>query len=84
MIPVTFSESNKMLRRPENMTDEECMPLPVYCDGHQCISCWRMTWRERFAALWRGKIWLSVLGGQTQPPVWVSVERTPFLKPKEE
>ena len=69
--PIKFKESNKNLLKPSGMTDEECKSLPVYSDGEQCISCWKMSWRERFSALFIGKIWLAVHSGQTQPPTWV-------------
>lgn len=78
MTPSEFEHQTKVLNRPEGMTDEECGPLPVYSDGTQCISLWRMSWRERISALLFGRIWLSVLWGDTQPPVWLSAERTVF------
>lgn len=44
MIPIGFEESNVELQRPPNMTDKECRALPVFTDGKQCISKWRMSW----------------------------------------
>lgn len=69
MKPTHFDEANKTLLKPPGMTDEECGSLPVYNDGEQCISCWRMSLRERLAALLFGQVWLYVLSGETQPPV---------------
>ena len=46
--------------------------------GHQTVSCWRMTWRERLRVLLTGRVWLHVWG--RQPPVFVSGER-PELPP---
>ncbi len=83
MTPRVFPEANKELQKPPSMTDEECGPLPVYNDGEQSISCWQMTWRERLAALVFGRVWLGVLFGKTQPPVWLMCRRTAVLKQKE-
>ena len=69
MKPVSFDESNKVLSKPITMSDDECNPLEVFTDGQECISCWQPTLRERFYILFQGRIWLSVLSGQTQPPV---------------
>ncbi len=60
------------------MTEDECGPLPVYCDGEQCISLWQLSWRERISALIHGRVWLQVLSGETQPPVALSAQRTIF------
>ena len=38
------------------------------------------TWEERIKALLFGRVWLSVLSGRTQPPVWLSCCKTIFLK----
>jgi len=69
MEPVNFEHANKNLLKPQGMTDEECGSLPVYTDGKECISLWKMTWRERFSALFFGKVWLFIYSGFTQPPV---------------
>ena len=78
MKPIKFERANKNLLKPANMTDEECSSLWVYTDGNQCVSCWKMTWKQRIKALLYGRIWLSVLSGETQPPVWIDCEKTVF------
>jgi hypothetical protein len=78
MKPIKFKEANKNLLKPESMTDTECGSLWVYNDGKQCISCWKMTFKQRIKAILFGKVWLSVMGGQTQPPVWVDCDKTVF------
>ena len=84
MKPIKFKEANKNLLKPENMTDEECSSLWVYTDGEQCISCWKLSFKQRLSALIFGRVWLSVLSGQTQPPVWVDCKKTVFnLRTKE-
>jgi hypothetical protein len=74
MLPIKHAFANMTLSAPAGQ-EEEIEPLPVYMDGEQCISCWQMSWRERLSALFFGRVWLSVLGGRTQPPVWLWVTR---------
>ena len=76
---VRFPEANRNLLKPENMTDEECSSLWVYTDGCQCISCWKLSLLQRLAILLHGNLWLCVLSGGTQPPVWLSCEKTVFV-----
>lgn len=78
MRPVKFDEANKNLLKPPNMTNEECASLWVFTDGSQCVSRWRLSWRDRLRVLWFGHIWLSVHSGQTQPPVRLDADRTIF------
>lgn len=80
MKPIKFKEATKNLLKPENMTDEECSSLWVYNDGRECVSCWRLTWKERIKALFFGKVWLGVLSGFTQPPVWLVCDKTVFTQ----
>ena len=80
MKPIKFKEATKNLLKPENMTDEECSSLWVYNDGQECVSCWRLTWKERIKALLFGKVWLGVLSGFTQPPVWMVCDKTVFAQ----
>lgn len=80
MNPINFKEATVVLRKPENMTDEECGSLPVYTDGIHCVSCWKMSLKERIAALLFGKVWLIIMSGHTQPPVLLSCEKTVFVE----
>jgi hypothetical protein len=80
--PIEFKESNKVLTKPQNM-DEECGDLHVFNDGKQSISCWRLSFKQRISALLFGRIWLSVFGGITQPPVWIDCSKTVFIDKEE-
>ena len=76
--PVKFPEANRNLLKPDNMTDDECGSLWVHTDGVTCISCWKLSWRARLSALFHGRVWLAVLSGGTQPPVWIDATKTVF------
>lgn len=80
MEPLKFEQQVVILTKPNNMTDEECGPLPVYSDGQQCISLWRMSWRERLSSLFFGRVWLQIYSGKTQPPVALLATRKFFKK----
>lgn len=82
MKPIKFPEATKTLVKPESMNDKECLSLPVWNDGTQCISCWRMSFTQRLSALLFGRVWLSVMSGRTQPPVWLDCCKTVFKKEK--
>lgn len=82
MKPIKFEQATKVLQKPGAMTDDECSALHVWSDGKQCVSCWKASLKERLFILFTGKVYLSVLSGKTQPPVWIAGERvftrTPF------
>lgn len=80
--PIKFPEATKNLGKPESMTDEECGSLWIFNDKKQCISCWKVPFWKRVKMLWHGKVWIGVISGVTQPPIWVDVKNTVF--PKEE
>lgn len=76
--PICFEKSNKNLLKPNAMTDRECGGLWVYTNNIECISCWKLTIIQRLYLLIHGKIWLSVLSGTTQPPVWLNCAKNVF------
>ena len=82
MSPIKFKEANKNLSKPSSMTDEECGPLWVFNDNDQCISCWKLSFKERVKALFFGNIWIGILSGVTQPPIWLDCKKTVFEKQK--
>ena len=81
MTPIPFAESNKTLV-PSGATYSENVTgvgsLPVWTDGEQCISCWRLSWRERFSAAIFGRVWIATLSGQTQAPIYAEAAKTYF------
>ncbi len=81
MTPTKFEHSNKVLQPSgktygPNVTGVE--PLAIWTDGEQCVSCWRMTWRERLNALIFGRVWIAALTGETQPPIYAEAVRSYF------
>jgi len=72
MKPISFTEQNGVRTAPPGQRDVQ--PLPVFTDGHVCISRWAASWRERLIVLFTGVLWLSVRSGSTLPPVLVTAE----------
>lgn len=79
MKPIDFPQSTKVLQRPSTMAESECQSLHVWNDGNQCVSCWKPTVSERIHIAFGGNVWLGVMSGKTQPPVFVSGEKV-FVK----
>jgi len=78
MKPIHFNYSNKTLtpsgqEYSDSVTD--VASLPVWTDGEQCVSCWKMTLKERLSALIFGRVWLALLCGETQPPACIIVSK---------
>ncbi len=74
MKPLHFKEATIELKKPASMTDEECGSLFVHqSENGECISLW-----ERLKFLFHGKLWIGVLSGKTQPPVWLDMTETIF------
>lgn len=78
--PIRFPEQNKVLAPPPETKDYEIAPLPIWTDGEQCVSCWKLSWRERLHALITGRVWCAVLSGRTQPPVSIA-SRAKYFEP---
>lgn len=82
MKPIKFKEATVELKKPTEMTDEECGSLHIYQSEGTCISLWTTSFWNRLKFLFHGKIWLGVHSGKTQPPVWLDCTKTVFIKNK--
>lgn len=82
MHPIEFKEATVELKKPADMTDEECSSLWIYRhEGeHTCISLWTAPFWQRVKFLFHGRVWLGVRSGTTQPPVWLDMKKNIFKK----
>lgn len=78
MKPSSFKQQNKVLQKPSDMTVAECAPLSVYHHSDGIISCWRPSWRDRFALLFGFPLWMHVRGTR-QPAIALETEN-PFAR----
>ncbi len=69
--PVTFREANAILGPPVG-EQESVTPLPILRRDGRLVSCWRPSAAELEEIVRTGRIWLSIWGERTQPPVYVT------------
>jgi len=82
MKPINFKYAQRFLqpsgaKYSENVTGVDA--LPIFSDGEQVVSCWKMSWAERFSALFFGKVWLAILSENTHHPAYI-VATKEYLK----
>lgn len=77
-LPVTFREANAILGPPAG-EEEGVVPLPILRKDGRLVSCWRPSAAELAEILRTGRIWLSVWGDRTQPPVHVAGHRAEVI-----
>ena len=76
------------LKKPPSMIDEECSSLWIHRQDNTCISLWTASFWQRLKFLFHGHIWIGILSGQTQPPIWLDcqddifeqVKKKPFIE----
>ena len=80
MKPKKFKEATIELKKPASMTDEQCSSLWIHqSKNNECISLWTVPFWQRVKFLFHGNLWLGVLSGKTQPPVWLDMSKTVFI-----
>jgi len=60
MKPIEFKEQNVVYAKDQ----PEYQPLPAFKDSSPeglVISCWKLSWKERFQILITGKLWVSLM-----------------------
>jgi len=69
--PSAFDEANTTLLPPPGR-ESDVLPLPIRRLDGQLVSCWEVTPEEVDEIQRTGKVWLSIWGGVTHPPVYVT------------
>lgn len=69
---VDFPGTNMMLGAPQGSENVE--PMRTFTNGHCSVSCWELNPEELAEVNRTGRIFISVLSGRTQPPVFVGSE----------
>ena len=70
--PINFDGSNIVMRAPEGA--ENVRDMHVFQTRHSSVSCWSVSEEELAEINLTGRIFLSVLLGGQQPPVYVGSE----------
>ncbi len=76
MEAIEFKEQTKILAKDQ----KEYIPLPVFDDGREMISCYKVSFKERIKILFGAKLWLRQLTfGEKLQPQLPTIE-FPFVK----
>lgn len=76
MTPIKFEESNVVIAEDQ----PEYLPLPAYVDDEETITCWQLTWKERFKIFFTGILWFRQMNfGRSLQPQLPTVDR-PFAQ----
>lgn len=70
--PVEFQGANTLLRAPEGA--ENVCDLHTYRNGMCVVSCWEFSGDELAEIARTGRVYVSVLSGMTQHPIFVGDE----------
>lgn len=73
--PIPWHGQNRRLIAPANIAKDIIQDLPVFNNGKLSVSCWQLTEIELCDIIQNGgKIYLAVVFGPSQPPVFVGSE----------
>lgn len=77
MIPKTFKEVNVVFAKDQ----PEYLPLPAFkSEEGEVVTCWKLSWRERFRVLFFGELWLSMLTfNKPLTPLFPTTKKTDVL-----
>lgn len=80
MKPIEFKEQNVIYAKDQ----PEYLPLPAlkYPGGNgEVVTCWRLSFWERFYILFTGRMWLSLLSfNQPLTPSFLSVKKHEVIR----
>ena len=71
-VPTEFEGSNSVLGAPRGSENVES--LPVFSNGTCCVSAWALSDEEIEEIVRTRRVFVSVMSGRTQPPVFVGGE----------
>lgn len=74
--PANWHGANKTLGPPRGKDETQVGSLPVFTNGVQCVSCWELSDEELAEVVRSKRVFLVVMYGQSQPPVYVGTEET--------
>jgi hypothetical protein len=71
--PIEFEGANTVLGAPVGAENVEAMH--VFRNGICCVSCWVLSPEEMAEVAYTGRIFITVLAGKTQPPIFAGGEK---------
>ena len=76
MSPIEFAEQTIVWAKHQ----PPYLPLPAYTNERETISCWALTWRERWLVFWRGRFWLRQINFGQRLQAQAPCVDSPFMK----
>lgn len=71
MIPVKFPEAEATYGK----RNDPFVPIHVFVDDEEVISCWELTLWERLVLLWTGRLWLRQwTQGERMNPQYLQID----------
>lgn len=70
--PIDFCGANMRLMPPEGA--ENVSDLHTFTNGICSVSCWKLSPREVAEVNATGRVFIAIMSGRTQPPVFVGDE----------
>ena len=81
MTPKQFKEANVTFAKDQ----PEYQPLPAFRNDSEVITCWNLTFKERFRILFKGEIWLSLLTfNKPLTPSFITTKKSDVLSTENE
>lgn len=74
--PVMFPGVNLVLGPPAGREDVGTLPVFRQPDGPCLVSCWELDGDELRDVLARHRVFVSVLGGRSMPPIYLGSEES--------
>jgi hypothetical protein len=74
---VDFKESNVVYAKEQ----PEYKPLPSYkTEDGTVVSCWKLSWKDKFKILFTGKVWVGILTFNSPlQPQYLSLNKKDFF-----
>lgn len=72
--PVGWDGANVILKTPKGYTNEQVSDLHIFSNDVVCVSKWKLSKECIKEILETGCIFVEVLSGKTQPPVFIGSE----------
>lgn len=77
MKSIQFPEANQVWAKNQ----PPFLPLPAFTDERETVTCWRLTWPERFKVLLTGTLWLRQMNFGEKLQAQVPTVDRPFDEP---
>lgn len=79
MKPIEFPQVNRTWAKNQ----PPYLPLPAFSNHKETISCWKLTWRERFKIFFSGILWLHQMNFRNPLQPQLPTVYHPFKEPFE-